>query len=301
MTFRRRLVDWSLAGLLILVPAMVLRSSLKTGNHTVLDDAILRVSAPLEAAVSWMVEGVGGIWSRYVGLVGVEAENRELRADNERLRKELAAAQRRAVDTDALAELLELKRRSPADAIAARVIAASTTPQFRTIRIRIDRGQGEVAVGMPVITSAGLVGAILDAYGDHADVMLINDPDSKVNVFIPSAGRGGTLIGMGADTGYRGKIEIERPLDASGKGVVREGDLVVTSGKGGVFPAGIVVGTVASVTVKSYRMVQEIEVEPAVDLGALRAVMVLLAAPPAPDPDADRKRKSEPAFGTRPL
>ncbi|MCE9573919.1 MAG: rod shape-determining protein MreC [Deltaproteobacteria bacterium] len=301
MTFRRRLVDWSLAGLLILVPAMVLRSSLKTGNHTVLDDAILRVSAPLESAVSWLVEGVGGIWSRYVGLVGVESENRELRADNERLRKELAAAQRRAVDTDALADLLELKRRSPADAIAARVIAASTTPQFRTIRIRIDRGQGEVAAGMPVITSAGLVGKILDAYGDHADVMLINDPDSKVNVVIPSAGRGGTLIGEGADNGYHGKIELERPLDASGKGVVREGDLVVTSGAGGAFPAGIVVGTVASVTVKSYRMVQEIEVEPAVDLGALRAVMVLLAAPPAPDPDAEHKRKSEPAFGTRPL
>ncbi len=154
---------------------------------------------------------------------------------------------------------------------------------------------------MPVITSAGLVGKILDAYGDHADVMLINDPDSKVNVVIPSAGRGGTLVGLGADNGYRGKIELERPLDASGKGVVREGDLVVTSGAGGAYSAGIVVGTVASVTVKSYRMVQEIEVEPAVDLGALRAVMVLLAAPPAPDPDADRKRKSEPAFGTRPL
>lgn len=301
MTLRRRLVDWSLAGLLILIPALVLRTSLKTGDHTVLDDAILRVSAPLESAVSWIVEGVGGLWSRYVGLVGVEAENRELRADNERLRKELAAAQRRAVDTDALSELLELKRRLSADALAARVIAASTTPSFRTIRIRIDRGPAEVAAGMPVITSAGLVGKILDAYGDHADVMLINDPDSKVNVVIPSAGRGGTLIGLGGDSDNCGKIEIERPLDPNGKGVVREGDLVVTSGAGGLFPAGIVVGTVASVETKSYRMVQEIEVAPAVDLGGLRAVMVLLASPPAPDPDADRKRKSEPAFGRRPL
>jgi rod shape-determining protein MreC len=301
MTLRRRLVDWSLAGFLILVPALVLRSSLKTGDRTVLDDAVLRVSAPLESAVSWLVEGVGGLWSRYVGLVGVEAENRELRADNERLHKELAAAQRRAVDTDALAELLELKRRSPADAVAARVIAASTTPQFRTVRIRIDRGQREVTSGMPVITSAGLVGKILDVYGDHADVMLINDPDLTVNVMIPSAGRGGTLKGEGADVGYRGKIELERPLDTSGKGVVREGDLVVTSGAGGAFPAGIVVGTVATVTVKSASLVQEIEVESAVDLGALRAVIVLLASPPPPDPDADHKRKSEPAFGTRPM
>src|SRR5687767_1241962 len=103
MTLRRRLIDWSLAGLLLILPAMILRSSLKDPEETSkLDEAVLRVSAPLQAAVSWFVDSIGGGWSRYVALVDVEDENRELRAENERLRKELAAATRRAIDIEAL-------------------------------------------------------------------------------------------------------------------------------------------------------------------------------------------------------
>jgi hypothetical protein len=48
-------------------------------------------------------------------------------------------------------------------------------------------------------------------------------------------------------------------------------------------------------------MFQSAEVEPAVDVSRVRAVMVLLAPPPPPDPDAKVKRRSEPAFGGRPL
>jgi len=48
-------------------------------------------------------------------------------------------------------------------------------------------------------------------------------------------------------------------------------------------------------------MFQSVEVAPAVDVSRVRAVMVLLAPPPPPDPDADKKRRSEPAFGRRPL
>jgi len=61
---RRRLVDWLLAGLLVLLPALVLRASLARGTPTALDSALLRITAPLEAGVSWMVEGIGGMWSR---------------------------------------------------------------------------------------------------------------------------------------------------------------------------------------------------------------------------------------------
>src|SRR5215510_3342784 len=102
MTVRRRLVDWSLTGMLILLPALVLRSSLERGTPSAFDATILRITAPLEAGVSWIAEGIGGLWSRYVALVDVESENRELRDDNERLRKQLAAMTRRAYDVAAL-------------------------------------------------------------------------------------------------------------------------------------------------------------------------------------------------------
>src|SRR5579871_188318 len=105
MTLRRRLLDWSLAGLLILLPALVLRASLARGTPSPVDRALLRITAPLEAGVSWIVEGVGGMWSRYVALIDVEKENRELRDENDELRKQLSDMSRRAFDADGLEEL----------------------------------------------------------------------------------------------------------------------------------------------------------------------------------------------------
>ena len=310
MTLRRRLVDWALTGVLILLPALVLRASLSRGTPTALDQALLRITAPLETAVSWVVEGIGGTWSRYVALVDVEAENRELRDDNERLRKELAAMTRRAYDVAALEDLAVVKKRTPADTLGARVIGAPLTPQFRVVRLKLDRGDRDVASDMPVITSAGPVGRIDKVYGAYADVVLISDPSSHIDVVIrdPSAptaqvnGARGLLVGMGRPDSYACRIEWlehqgrQSPPEAK----VKVGDEVVTSGLGASFPAGLVVGKVSKILDDS-GMFQSVEVTPTVDVSRVRAVMVLLAPPPPPDPDAKTKRRSEPAFGTRPL
>src|SRR3954471_15936826 len=143
--------------MLIVLPALVLRASLNRGTPIRRGEALLRITAPLQAGVSWVVEGVGGTWSRYVALVDVETENRELRDDNERLRKELAAMTRKAYDVAALEDLAVVKKRTPADTLGARVIGAPLSPQFRVVRLRIDRGEREVATDMPVITSEGPV------------------------------------------------------------------------------------------------------------------------------------------------
>jgi rod shape-determining protein MreC len=210
------------------------------------------------------------------------------------------------------------------------VIGAPLSPQFRVVRIRIDRGDREVAAGMPVITSQGPVGRVDKAYGDYADVVLISDPSSRIDVVIrdpaqpagpPSGERGerGLLVGLGRADSYACKIEwLERrgrevPDDQreraaperQGRAVppqsrVKVGDEVVTSGLGASFPAGLVVGKVTRVGGDD-GMFQSVEVKPTVDVSRVRAVMVLLAPPPPPDPDARTRRRSEPAFGSRPL
>lgn len=299
MTLQRRVVDWVLTGILILVPAWVLKASLVRGSPSGLDEAVLRITAPLQAGVSWVVEGVGGLWSRYVALVDTESENRELRAENERLRKELATMTRKAFDVAALEDLAVVKRRTPADTIGARVIGAPLSPQFRVLRLRIDRGEHEVQPGMPVIVGAGPVGRIDKVYGDYADVVLISDPSSKIEVVIPRTGGRGLLVGTGRPDSYACKIEwLEKQLKPESKLAV--GDEVVTSGLGASFPPGLVVGKVSAI-LGDDGMFQEVEVQPVVDVSRVRAAMVLLAPPPPPDPDAKAKRKSEPAFGGRPL
>jgi len=299
MTLRRRLVDWSLAGLLVLLPALVLKASLARGTPSGLDQALLRITAPLEAGVSWVVEGVGGLWNRYVALVGVEAENRELREDNDKLRRQLATTTRKAFDVEALEDLAVVKRRTPADTLGARVIGAPMSPQFRVLRIRIDRGDKDVAPGMPVITGTGPVGRIDKVYGDYADVTLMSDPSSSIEVVIPRTGGRGMLTGLGRPDSYACTIGwLEKQANPTAK--VEVGDEIVTSGLGASFPPGLVVGKVSKVA-RDDGMFQRVEVEPAVDVSRVRAVEVLLAPPPPPDPDAKTKKKSEPAFGGRPL
>ncbi len=299
MTYRRRILDWVLAGALIVIPALVLRANLSHQQPSGLDQALLRITAPLQAGVSWVIEGIGGMWSRYVALVDVEDENRELREENDRLRKELAAMTRRAFDVAALEDLAVVKKRTPADTMGARVIGAPLSPQFRVLRLRVDRGEPEIQPGMPVIVGNGPVGRIDKVFGDYADVILISDPGSKIEVVIPRTGARGLLVGVGQADSYACKIEwLERQMRPEAK--IAVGDEVVTSGLGASFPPGLVVGKVSKIHGDD-GMFQSVEVDPAVDVSRVRAVMVLLAPPPPPDPDAKTKKKSEPAFGGRPL
>ncbi len=302
-TFKRKIIDWSATLVLIIIPILVLRASLARGTPSGFDRALLRITAPLQAGVSWVVEGVGGLWGRYVALVDVETENRELRAENEKLRRELTTMSRRAFDVAALEDLAVVKRRTPADTLGARVIGAPMSPQFRVMRLRIVRGEKEVQPGMPVITGTGPVGRINKVFGDYADVTLISDPSSKVEVVIPRTGGRGILTGQGRADSYACTIEwLERqgPGTSAADTRLQIGDEVVTSGLGASFPPGLVVGKVTSIG-KDDGMFQRVEVAPAVDVSRVRAVEVLLAPPPPPDPDAKQKRKSEPAFGGRAL
>jgi rod shape-determining protein MreC len=297
---RGKLVDWALTGLLIIIPALVLRASMQRGGEpSQLDKALLRITAPLETGVSWVVEGIGGMWGRYIALVDVEKENRELRDENEKLRKDLAAATRRAADIGALEELAVVKKQTQADTLGARVIAAPLSPQFRVIRLRIDRGNRDVQPDMPVIAGTGPVGKIDKVYGDYADVMLVSDARSRIDVAIKRTGARGVLIGLGQSDSYGCKITTLE-LASNQELRAKVGDEVVTSGVGSVFPPGLVIGTITKLSGDD-GMFQNVEVRPAVDVSRVRAVMVLLAPPPPPDPDAKQRKKSEPAFGARAL
>jgi len=299
VTLRRRIVDWTLTGILILVPALVLRASLSRGTPSGFDRALLRITAPLEAGVSWIAEGVGGIWSRYIALIDVESENRELREDNERLRKDLATMTRKAYDVAALEELALVKKRIAADMIGARVIGAPLSPQFRVLRLRIDRGEHDIQPDMAVIAGTGPVGKIDKVFGDYADVVLISDVRSNIDVVVKRTGRRGFLLGLGRPDSYDCTIK-SLELASQPEQRAQVGDEIVTSGVGSIFPPGLVVGTISKLDGDD-GMFQRVEVQPSVDVSRVRAVMVLLARPPPADPDAKTRRRSEPAFGARAL
>jgi rod shape-determining protein MreC len=293
---RRRILDYALAGLLLLVPAALLHANMKEPSRRgPVDRAVLFVATPVQAAVTWVIDSMGDLWTSYVWLVRTESDNEALREENDRLRHALAEAERRALDTEALEELLGLRRELAAETVGARVIAGSLNPHFRVTRIRIDRGEGEVAPGMPVVSPKGLVGRVHDVSGRDADVMLISDPRSSIDVLIPRTGGRGVLTGLGLDSRYAAEIEyVEHGQE------IAPGDRVVTSGLGDAFPRGVEIGHVRSVTPIEYGLYQEVEVDPSVEFGALSRVLVVRAAPPAADPDAG-EREPVTAHGVEPF
>lgn len=237
------------------------------------DRFVLWLSAPVQDATRFVVDGVLDLWEDYVylrdqrkvnrrltrevrDLGGVQAKLDEARAENERLRK-----------------LLDFQQRAPSiKKVPAKIIARSTSPYFRVYRVRIDVGGAAIENGMPVVTGDGVVGRVRGKYGNYADVQLVADPESSIDVIVQGTRATGFLRGRGESNNYRCRIEHLSLADS-----VREGDLVVTSGlgQGNRYPKGLVVGRVSHVIRKQFAVAQEVEVTPIVDFSKIEEVFVL--------------------------
>jgi rod shape-determining protein MreC len=136
-------------------------------------------------------------------------------------------------------------------------------------------------------------------FGDYADVVLVSDTRSKIDVVVKRTGRRGFMQGLGRDDSYACTItSLELASQPDQRAQV--GDELVTSGVGSIFPPGLLIGKITKLDGDD-GMFQKVEVEPSVDVSRVRAVMVLLAPPPPADPDAKTRKRSEPAFGVRAL
>src|SRR5581483_215041 len=114
MTLTRRAREWVIVAVLIALPVLFLRANLKSPSDiNWLDRAVLRISSPIEAALTWIGRGLGHVWSRYIYLVHLERDNEALRDENARLRSELVAAHQQAERGGELERLLKLRSTLP--------------------------------------------------------------------------------------------------------------------------------------------------------------------------------------------
>ena len=179
------------------------------------------------------------------------------------------AAHQQAERGGELERLLKLRSTLPSGVLAAHVVGAETSAFFRVVRVRLDRGEGEAKPGMPVVSSAGVVGRVQRVYGPYSDVLLAADAKSAIDVVLPRTGGRGVIKGIAGDNRYRTRIEYLLRKDE-----IAEGDTVVTSGLG-AFPRDLVVGKVVKVTKRDFGLYQEAEVEPSVDFAKLTEVLIV--------------------------
>jgi rod shape-determining protein MreC len=221
--------------------------------------------SPLEKAIVWCQNGLGGIWSNYVYLRGVRQENRDLKFEIERLRLEEVRLSDDAQQARRLQALLGFKETYIAKTVAAQVIGSSGSEQSRSIYI--DKGTSAgVEKDMAVITADGLVGRVLRSYGSTSQVLLINDQSSGVGVILDKLRLQGVIKGTAA-----GEVILEKVMTDE---QVAPGDRIITSGGDQIFPKGITVGTVMKVS-PGADLFLNIRVKPSANLSRLEEVLVI--------------------------
>jgi rod shape-determining protein MreC len=270
----RRARELVIVAMLLALPVLFLRANLKSPSElNLLDRIVLRISAPIEAGLTFIARGLGHAWSRYVYLVHVTDDNARLREENEKLRSELSRARQESVRGEDLEQLLHLRAGLTVETAAARVVGAETSAYFRVLRVRLDHGDAVVRPGMPVISTSGVVGRVQRVFGPYSDVLLATDPKSSIDIVVPRTGGRGVLKGVPGTDGYRTRLEYLLRSDD-----VAVGDAVTTSGLG-AFPRDLRVGTISKITKADFGLYQEAEVAPAVDFSRLEQVLIVLTAP----------------------
>jgi rod shape-determining protein MreC len=212
---------------------------------------------------------------------------RQLRA----ARQELADARQRLEGMDQVTrENLELKRQNavlsdqlafaqtlPPGRIAAEVIARDTDNLFSTITINKGARQG-VRRGMPVVAwqgdMEGLVGKVVSVGAGTSQVLPLYDPDCKVSARVDSTRDEGLVEGQGKD---RTTIVMSY-VKKIAKDKISYGDLVVSSGLGGLYPKGINIGRIRAITAPAYETSLVLQVEPIIDFDRLEYLFLVVPA-----------------------
>lgn len=202
----------------------------------------------------------------------------ELRDKIDELEKQLAEKNTQLVDyytvkkeNEQLKKYLDLKDLNPDwEFVSASVVGRDPNEEFYGFTINKGSLAG-VEPGDPVITESGLVGRVSKVGATYSKVETIFDPDVQVAAISAKTGDTGILTGD-KKLADQNLVQLTS-LDP--KAAVQQGELIVTSGLGGVFPSGIVIGTVQSISTGSIDISLTAVLEPASEIQSVKEVFVI--------------------------
>ena len=216
---------------------------------------------------------------------------RNIRGENETLKKEVSELEQRVTNyQEAYVENLRLRRQLDfkssvtIETMAAQVTMHDLTGWFQTLMV--DKGfRDGISPDMPVVNDEGVVGRVLDVSDRHSRVLLITDPGSSVDCVIQRNRVRGVLAGKDANGCILKYIRANVDVQA--------GDLIITSGKDGIFPKGLRLGVIQGVFKDPVDLFQKIEVKPLVRLTAVEEVLLLKHGAIMPDLEGDEAEKGQ--------
>lgn len=237
------------------------------------ESVTLTVTSPVQEVMSDTTRPVADWINNVTDAGALSSENKELRAENEQLRNELARAREAAIQAEQAGQLDAVREQFPNDDFRIASVIARDTSNVRSL-VAIDRGSGDgIREGMIVVTEGrSLVGTVTKTFDDYAWVMLITDPKSAVSAIVQESRAEGVVAGD-----YAGDLVME----FVGQGAtVKAGDFVMTSGIGGGYPPGILIGRISQVKKTEQDLFQSVHVDHLASLSDLERVLVLMSFEP---------------------
>ena len=212
--------------------------------------------------------------SEYIWLRNVREENQGLQQRVSGLEKKLIEYQEAYIENLRLRRLLDFRSTIQGEAVAAQVVVHDMTGWFQTLIV--DKGfRDGIGPDMPVVNDEGVIGRILDVSDHYARVLMITDPGSAVDAIVQRNRVRGILSGKDANgcllKYVRGNLDVQ------------VGDLIITSGKDGLFPKGLRLGVVQGLFKDPVDLFQRIEVKPLVRLSALEELLIIKKGSVIPD------------------
>lgn len=225
-------------------------------------------TTPAQVLITKAHRSALSLWTTYRSWQDLKVENRGLHAEVERLRVASLQAGELREENNRLRRLLALKERLPLETLSGEVIGKDWGGWVRSLTVNRGRGAG-VARLTPVIVPAGLVGRVVTVRTNAAVIQLLNDPASTVGAVVQRTRAQGMVEGEPGG-GLRLKF-----LAREGAGV-QAGDLIVTSGVGGLFPRGLPVGRVSAVEERASGLFRYAGLAPVVDFARVEEVLLLV-------------------------
>ena len=245
-------------------------------NTTATDGVAMAIMSPFQRAFSWAGSQLAFVKNTVQEMSQLHEQNKQLREEVELLRAQNLTASEYASENQRLRNLLGYKQAAVQfDLVAASVIGRESASWSSVIIINRGTLDG-VANNMAVVTEMGLVGHVMEA-----GVQLLLDPRSSVGTLIqrPESRVAGIVEGDIKNPNFPKMVNIPKDSD------VLVEDMVVTSGFGGVYPKGLVVGKIIEIHNEEGGLLKYGVIDPSVDFQKLEDVAIIVAsreAPPEP-------------------
>jgi rod shape-determining protein MreC len=249
------------------VVCLVLLTLQTRGHRPGAADALTLVTTPVQAGFARVHRGALGLWSTYRDWKNVRAENRRLREDIQRLRVDALRVNETSGENARLRRLLALREQLPMSTLPGEVIAREWGGWIRSLTV--NRGRGDrVARLTAVISPDGLVGRVVGVRPGVSIVQVLTDPASSLSAHVVRTRTVGLVEGEPSGT-------IRLKFMARDGAGIQAGDLVVTSGLGGLVPRGIPIGRVRALDDRGSALFHYATLTPLVDVSRIDEVLLV--------------------------